>query len=168
MEKISEKQIRCCFVNASRSEAAKLTLPSNFATLDWERLDYLGWRDEKMPQRGYLIMCSGDRLVGLMLRAPEGGSGRNRRVLCDLCRDVHCEADVYLWVAKRAGQSGRDGNTVGTLICADFLCSANVRREPSPSAIEPDPAAVVARQVQGLRERTGRFLARVLAGTAAS
>ena len=32
---------------------------------------------------------------------------------------------------KRAGQSGRDGNnTVGTLICAEFLCSGNVTTLP--------------------------------------
>ena len=161
MEKISDKQIRSCFVNASRSEAAKLTLPAGFASLDWDRLDFLGWRDEKMPQRGYLVSQTGDRLVGLMLRAPDGGSGKNRKVLCDLCRDVFSEEDVYLWVAKRAGQSGRDGNTVGTLICAQFVCSANVRKEPPVSEIEPDPAAVVERQIRGLRERTERFIGRV-------
>ena len=161
MEKISDKQIRSCFVNASRSEAAKLTLPAGFASLDWDRLDFLGWRDEKMPQRGYLVSHTGDRVVGLMLRAPDGGSGKNRKVLCDLCRDVFSEEDVYLWVAKRAGQSGRDGNTVGTLICAQFVCSANVRKEPPVSEIEPDPAAVVERQIRGLRERTERFIGRV-------
>jgi len=161
VEKISDKQIRSCFVNASRSEAAKLTLPAGFASLDWDRLDFLGWRDEKMPQRGYLVSHTGDRLVGLMLRAPDGGSGKNRKVLCDLCRDVFSEEDVYLWVAKRAGQSGRDGNTVGTLICAQFVCSANVRKEPPVSEIEPDPAAVVERQIRGLRERTERFIGRV-------
>ncbi|MBG0737874.1 FBP domain-containing protein [Paeniglutamicibacter antarcticus] len=163
MDKISEKQIRACFVNASRSEAAKLTLPADFQTLEWDRLDFLGWRDEKMPQRGYLVSHAGDRLVGLMLRAPQGGNARNRKVLCELCRDVFSEEDVYLWVAKRAGQPGRDGNTLGTLICAQFLCSANVRKEPPASDIEPDPAVVVDRQIRGLRERTGKFVARVRA-----
>ncbi|WP_218713241.1 FBP domain-containing protein [Arthrobacter sp. BF1] len=161
MEKISEKQIRSCFVNASRSEAAKLTLPANFADLDWQQLDSLGWSDPKMPMRGYLITQTADGLVGIMLRAPEGGSGQKRRVLCELCRDVHSEEDVYLWVSKRAGQSGRDGNSVGTLICAQFLCSANVRKEPAANEIEPDPAAVVQRQIQGLQERTEKFMVRV-------
>ncbi|WP_154605094.1 FBP domain-containing protein [Arthrobacter sp. AQ5-05] len=161
MEQISEKQIRSCFVNASRSEAAKLTLPTNFATLDWESLDFLGWRDAKMPMRGYLVIRTDQRVVGIMLRAPEGGSGAKRRILCELCRDVYSEEDVYLWVSKRAGQSGRDGNSVGTLICADFICSASVRKEPSANEIEPDPAVVVERQIRGLRERTERFLARV-------
>ena len=161
MEQISEKQIRSCFINASRSEVAKLTLPANFPNLDWEALDFLGWRDQKMPMRGYLLIQRAGRLVGIMLRAPEGGSGHKRRVLCELCRDVYSEEDVYLWVGKRAGQSGRDGNSVGTLICADFICSANVRKDPTVNEIEPDPVVVVERQVQGLRERTERFLARV-------
>jgi len=162
VEKISEKQIRSAFINASRSEAAKLNLPANFATLDWESLEFLGWRDEKMPQRGYLLTRVGDKVVGLMLRAPDGGSGKKRRVLCDLCRDVYSEEDVYLWVAKKAGQSGRDGNSVGTLICAEFLCSANVRTVPPASELEPEKI-VIARQILGLNERTQKFLAKVRA-----
>ncbi|MBW4094883.1 MAG: FBP domain-containing protein [Acidobacteria bacterium] len=162
MQKITEKQLRSAFVNASKSETAKLTLPENWDSVGWDQLDYFGWRDAKMPQRGYLLREYRGTLRGVLLRAPDGGSGKNRKVLCDLCRDVHSEADVFMWVAKRGGQSGRDGNTVGTLICAEFLCNANVRKEPKPSEIEPDPAAVVERQILGLQERTDRFLGRVL------
>jgi hypothetical protein len=64
-------------------------------------------------------------------------------------------------VAKRAGQSGRDGNAVGTLICADFLYCGNVRVEPPANEINPNPAAVVVRQIDGLLPRTGQFLDRV-------
>jgi len=46
-------------------------------------------------------------------------------------------------------------------IRADFLCCTNVRKEPPVSEINPDPAAVVLRQIAGLQERTSRFLARV-------
>lgn len=161
MQKITAQQIRASFINASRSEAAKLTLPRDFETLDWENLEFVGWRDPKMPLRGYLVMPVNARLTGIMLRAPEGGAGKNRAVLCELCRDVFSKEEVYLWVAKRAGQSGRDGNTLGTLICADFVCSSNVRKEPPVSEINPDPAAVVLRQIAGLQERTSRFLARI-------
>lgn len=101
------------------------------------------------------------KLTGVLLRAPEGGSGKNRAVLCELCRDVFSKDDVYLWVAKRAGQSGKDGNTVGTLICAEFGCSANVRKEPPVNEINPDPAAVVLKQIAGLEFRTAQFLSRV-------
>lgn len=160
MQSITPQQIRSSFVNASRSEAAKLTLPKDFDSLDWNNLDFLGWRDEKMPLRGYLVVPGP---TGIMLRAPEGGARKNRSVLCELCRDVFSKEDVLLWVARRAGQSGRNGNTVGTLICADFLCCGNVRKEPSANEINPDPAAVVLRQIEGLKERTAQFLSRVQA-----
>ncbi|MUK01724.1 FBP domain-containing protein [Vibrio cholerae] len=162
MQPISINAVRSSFVNATRSEAAKLTPPKNLDSLVWENLDFLGWRDEKMPLRGYLLVPTDQGVAGILLRAPESGARRNRAVLCELCRDVSSKEDVLLWVARRAGQSGRDGNSVGTLICADFICSANVRREPPASEIHPDPAVVVHRQVDELRERTARFLSRVL------
>ena len=56
MQKLTAQQVRSSFINASRSEAAKLNLPKNFDTLDWESLDFLGWRDGKMPLRGYLVL----------------------------------------------------------------------------------------------------------------
>ncbi|MBP1233321.1 hypothetical protein JOE40_002965 [Arthrobacter sp. PvP102] len=161
MQKITAQQIRSSFINASRSEAAKLTLPREFDSLDWDSLDFLGWRDAKMPLRGYLVVPGPSGLTGIMLRAPEGGSKKSRSVLCELCRDVFSRDDVLLWVAKRAGQSGRNGNTIGTLICADFLCSGNVRVEPPANEINPDPAAVVLRQIDGLTARTELFINRV-------
>lgn len=161
MQSATPQQIRSSFINASRSEAAKLALPKDFDSLDWESLDFLGWRDAKMPLRGYLVVPGPKGLTGIMLRAPEGGARKNRSVLCELCRDVFSKEDVLLWVARRAGQPGRDGNTVGTLICADFLCCANVRKEPPASEINPDPAVVVKRQILGLQDRTDQFLSRV-------
>ncbi|MHA7188672.1 FBP domain-containing protein [Arthrobacter sp. MDT2-16] len=161
MQPISIKDIRSSFINATRSETVKLTPPKNLDTLDWENLDFLGWRDEKMPLRGYLVVPGRQGPSGILLRAPEGGARKNRSVLCELCRDVYSKEDVLLWVARRSGQSGRDGNTVGTLICADFICSSNVRREPPASEIHPDPAVVVRRQAGELRERTDKFIARV-------
>jgi hypothetical protein len=164
MQAITPQQIRSSFINASRREAARLTLPKNLDSQDWDSLDFLGWRDEKMPLRGYLVVPGPKSVTGIMLRAPEGGAKKNRSVLCELCRDVFSKEEVLLWVAKRAGQSGRDGNTVGTLICADFLCSGNVRKEPPANEINPDPAAVVLRQIEGLKNRTGHFLKRVQLG----
>lgn len=161
MQQITPQQIRSSFINATRSEAAKLNLPKDFGTLDWDSRDFLGWRDDNMPLRGYLVVPGSTGLTGIMLRAPEGGAKKNRSVLCELCRDVFSKEDVLLWVARRAGQPGRDGNTVGTLICADFLCCANVRKEPPANEINPDPAAVVLRQVDGLQSRTAQFVDRV-------
>lgn len=161
MQEISDRDIRSSFINATRSETAKLNLPPNFDHLDWDNLDFLGWRDEKMPLRGYLVVPAEGGLTGILLRAPEGGAKKNRSVLCEMCRDVFSKEDVFLWSAKRAGQPGRNGNTVGTLICAGFICSANVRKAPPANEINPDPAVVVKRQIEELRERIGKFLSRV-------
>lgn len=161
MQKISDRDIRSSFINATRSETGKLNLPANFESLDWDKLDFLGWRDGKMPLRGYLIVPTETGVTGVLLRAPEGGAKKNRSVLCEMCRDIFSKEDVLLWVAKRAGQSGRNGNTIGTLICADFFCSANVRKAPPLNEINPDPAVVVERQVAELNVRIRKFLTRV-------
>ena len=162
MQKTTLQEIRSSFLNASRSEAARITPPRGFDDLDWEALDVLGWRDPKIPLRGYLVVPQPNgRIVSAMLRAPEGGARKNRAVLCELCRSVDAGNDVLLWAARRAGQSGRNGNTVGTLICADFECSANVRVPPPADPINPDPALVVQRRISELMSRTTLFLTRV-------
>jgi hypothetical protein len=85
MRQITPEQIRSSFINASRSEAAKLNLPKEFDALEWDSLDFLGWRDHKMPLRGYLVVPGPGGLTGIMLRAPEGAAKKNRSVLCELC-----------------------------------------------------------------------------------
>lgn len=162
MHPLSEKTIRSCFVNASRSEARKLNLPADFETLPWQVLEYLGWRDPKMPQRGYLLRTDPNgRTRGLLLRAPESSRPAQRAVLCEMCRDTTHPNEVSMWVARRAGQSGRDGNTLGTLICADFQCPANVRVPPPKNAINPEPSLVVERRISELGQRIDNFVARV-------
>ncbi|WP_394940246.1 FBP domain-containing protein [Psychromicrobium sp. YIM B11713] len=161
MQNYTQEQIRRSFINASRSEVKAINFPADFEQTDWENLDYLGWRDAKMPQRGYLIYPTPEGLIGLLLRATEGGSGKLRKVLCDLCRDVRCEAVVYLYVARRTGAAGRNGNTVGTLICADFQCSANVRFELPSRAEHLDWPTIRERQISGLCERIELFISRV-------
>jgi hypothetical protein len=104
------QQIRSSVVNASRSEAARLTLPRDFGKLD---RDSLGWRGGKMPLRGYLVVPGLKGATGAMLRAPEGGAKKSRSVLCELCRDVFSKDDVLLWVARRAGQPGRKATQWG-------------------------------------------------------
>ncbi|XBH21142.1 FBP domain-containing protein [Jonesiaceae bacterium BS-20] len=162
MHALSTAEIQKSFVNASRSEAARINLPKDLDTVNWDRLDYLGWRDPKFPLRGYLVAIIDDQPVGLVLRAPDAASRRSK-ILCELCRDVFSELDVLMWVAKKSGSAGKRGDTMGTLICANFECSANVRVLPKPTAMYPDPQVIVDRQIEGLRERTQTFVARVRA-----
>ncbi|MFC8922176.1 FBP domain-containing protein [Cellulosimicrobium sp. NPDC057127] len=165
MNPLTEKQIRASFVNASRREAAQATLP-DLDALDWERLDYLGWRDRKAPLSAYAVVPLDGEPVGVLLRSTDAKSGgRRRRALCAWCEDVVVTDDVSLYVARRAGASGRRGNTVGTLICTDFRCSANVRRTPTRTELGDDDSmrdTIVELRVDGLRERSSRFVAEVL------
>jgi hypothetical protein len=82
--------------------------------------------------------------------------------MCAWCEDVIAVDDVSLYVARRAGASGRAGNTIGTLICTDFACSANVRRKPTRIEAGDDPASVISTRTAGLQERSARFVAEVL------
>ncbi len=124
---ISEKTLRSSFVNASRKEVGDVTLPTDFETLDWESLDFLGWRDPKTSRRAYTVVptLEGD-LVGILFRQAEASP--RSRAQCSWCQDVKLPNDVVFYAAKRSGKAGRNGNTVGTLVCQDFQCSRNVRR----------------------------------------
>ena len=52
---LTEKQLRSALVNASRREAADATVP-DLTTLEWDRLDYLGWRDRRAPLSAYVVL----------------------------------------------------------------------------------------------------------------
>ena len=163
MHPLTEPQIRASFVNCSKREAAQLTLPADLADLRWDRLDYLGWIDRKAPLRAYVVIPVGDTLVGVTLRSPEG-TAKRRRAVCAWCEDVYATEDVSMYVARRAGASGRNGDTVGTLVCTTFGCSRNVRRIPRIVEAGDDPEGVVLRRIDGLRERSARFAEEVLRG----
>lgn len=157
---ITEKVLRASFVNASRKELSDLSLPADFDMIDWERLDYLGWRDRKIDRRAYVVVPSLDGdLVGILFRQAEASP--RSRAQCSWCRDVKLPNDVVLYSAKRSGKAGRNGNTIGTLICQDFQCSQNVRKAP-PLAYEGyDIEAVRLKRIENLRVHSASFAAEV-------
>jgi hypothetical protein len=164
MNPLTEKQIRASFVNASKREASQATLP-DLDTLDWERLDYLGWHDRKAPLSAYVVLELDGVPTGVLLRSADATAGRRRtKGVCAWCEDVVVTDDVSLYVARRGGAVGRNGNTIGTLICTDFGCSRNVRRMPTFTEAGNDPAArelITGQRIAGLRERAARFVAEV-------
>jgi hypothetical protein len=161
MHSLSDAQIRASFVNASVRERAALTLPPGFAELDWDRLDFLGWRDPKLPLVAYAVVAGEDGPVGIMLRRADGRM--RSRPQCAWCEDVHLPNDVLFYVAKRGGPAGRRGDTVGTLVCADFQCSANVRKRPPVAYLGFDVEAARERRMQALRENVAGFVRAVTA-----
>ncbi|MER7798268.1 FBP domain-containing protein [Microbacterium sp. NPDC096154] len=130
---LSERDIRASFINASRREVSELQLPPGFADLDWDRLDYLGWSDPKFPRRAYVVVELDGRPVGMLLQQAEQRT--SARAQCSWCDDVTLANDVQFFAARKAGPAGRKGDTLGTLICANFGCSAAVRKLP-PLAYE--------------------------------
>ena len=161
---LTEPQLRRSFVNCSRGEARGLTLPRNLADLDWDELDLLGWRDPKAPLRGYLVVEDGDELVGIAVRAAETRMSSRTAAMCLLCQTAQPGDAVSLFTARRTGEAGRNGNTVGTYICADLGCSRRVRTEIPPWLADRDPEAVVAERAAELRDRVHGFLAAVRRG----
>jgi FBP C-terminal treble-clef zinc-finger len=156
MRPLTDAQIRASFVNASRSERKNLTLPPSFEQLDWENLDFLGWRDPKLPQVGYLVLDLDGEPAGLLMRQAE--TRTRARPQCSWCSDVTLPNDVVLYTTKRAGDAGRRGDTVGTLICENFECPQNVRRLPPSAYLGFDREAARDRRIDALREHVTSFV----------
>lgn len=127
MGPLTERVIRASFVNCTKGEANRLTMPRDLAARPWDDLDFLGWRDPASPQRAYLVAESGDGLVGVALRLASQHAGQARRSMCSLCLTTHTGDGVSLMTARKAGRSGQQGNSVGAYICADLACSLYLR-----------------------------------------
>jgi hypothetical protein len=161
MKPLNESAIRRSIVNASKGEIERMPLPGLHEVL-WGEREYLGWRDHGAPLRGYLVHWVGDRPVGIVLRASGASMRPGISAMCSLCRTPQPSDQVALFSAARAGQSGRDGNTVGTYICADLACSLIIRIMPPASLMQPDPVEVVAKRAEGLLNRVQNFTADVM------
>ena len=157
---LDERAIRASFINASRKEVSSLTLPAGGDAWDFGALDFLGWSDPKSPRRAYIVAPdeAGDA-VGILMQQTE------QRVLaraqCSWCDDVTLRNDVQFFAARKAGAAGRRGDVLGTLICENFACSANVRRLP-PLAYEGfDREAARAARILRLQQHVQGFIREV-------
>ena len=158
---LTEQQVRRSFVNCSQGEAKGLALPKEFGALDWAELDLLGWRDPKAPLRGYLVLEVEGAPVGIALRAAETRMSSRTAAMCLLCQAAQRGDAVSLFTAKRIGEAGRNGNTVGTYVCADLACSARARTEIPAWLRDRDPVEVAEERAAELRERALGFLTAV-------
>ena len=164
MRALTEADLRRSMVNCSRSEAAALTPPPGLAELDWSSLDVLGWRDAKAELRGYLVSEAGGDVLGIALRAADTKMSSRRGAMCLLCHTVQPADRVSLFTARRVGEAGRNGDTVGTYVCADLDCASRVRTVPPSALTLPEELQLlaVAEQAEGLRRRLRGFAADVL------
>ncbi|MDN5917083.1 MAG: FBP domain-containing protein [Pseudonocardia sp.] len=156
----TEARIRSAMANCSRGEARRMTLPGWVREVGLDPLDdVLGWRDPRSSGRGALLVDGADGLVGIALRAATGGA--RAAAMCALCRTTHTAGGVALFAAARSGAAGRQGDSVGTYVCADLACARHVRVEKATVALRPVPGTDVAQRRAGLRERALAFVATV-------
>jgi hypothetical protein len=166
MRPITESEIRGSFVNCSKGETQRLSLPRDFTELAWADLDFLGWRDPAAPERGYLVAERPDgRLVGVALRAASGASrGFTARSICTICKTTRTGGGVALLAARRAGEAGRNGNTVGQYICSDLACSLYVRGKKISAGTLLDETLDRDARIARLEKGLELFLSKVTAG----
>jgi hypothetical protein len=155
MRPLTDAQVRASLINASRSERKNLTLPPGFDDIDWDRLDYFGFRDPKLSRVAYVVVDLDSDHVGMVLRQTEARP--RTRPQCSWCNDIQLPNDVVMYSAKRAGDAGRRGDTVGVLVCEDFECSQNVRKLPPSAYLGFDREAARDRRIDALRVTAQRF-----------
>jgi hypothetical protein len=159
---LTPQTLAATFVNASRKEVSDITLPDGFDAIDWNGFDYFGWRDPKMSRRAYIVVPIDGEPVGIVLKQSEASP--RRRAQCTWCQDVKLPNDVVFYGARRVGAAGRNGNTIGTLICDEFQCSKNVRKTLPPAYLGFDVDAARQQRIETLRTRSAGFVADVQRG----
>ncbi|MFE9467675.1 FBP domain-containing protein [Streptomyces virginiae] len=170
MEPLTEKQIRASFVNCTKGEAARMRLPLDFAELPWEDLDFLGWVDPGAPLRAHLVLPREEGPLGISLRVPSvGRTSAVKSSLCQICLTGHASSGVTLLAAPLAGARGREGNTVGTYICADLACSLYVRgkRQPKLRAGRQEESLTLDERLARMEGNLSGFVSRVTGVTVA-
>ena len=74
MKPLTEQEIRAAFVELHQGRGQAGEHPAWPGGETWGDLDFLGWRDPKAaPDRAYLAVEVGGRLVAITLRCPTGG-----------------------------------------------------------------------------------------------
>ncbi|MFC7546838.1 FBP domain-containing protein [Plantactinospora sp. GCM10030261] len=170
MDPITEAELRASFVNCTRGERSRIALPGRLDAVDFDRLDFLGWRDPKAPDRACLVTRAGDRWVGLVLRAAtKTAKSLTKSTMCSLCMTLHASSGVTLFAAPLTGAAGRNGNSVGTYICTDLQCSLYVRGLLKSDAItRMNETIAQADRIERLRLHVEAFVENVVAAGAAA
>lgn len=129
---VTEAEIRDSFVNCSKGDAKRLSVPKDLADRPWQDLDFLGWSDPSLRGRCYIVVPRDDELDGVAFRYGTGGTGKAQ--MCAICKTTHTGGGVSLMTAQKAGESGRRGNTIGIYMCTDLACSLYARNMRRPAA----------------------------------
>ena len=164
MKPLTEPEIRAAFVNCSKGEAKRASLPRNLSEQPREDLEFLGWRDPQSPERAYLAAELDGRLVAIVLRCPGPSPLPKKTSMCSFCLTSH-SGGVTLMVAPRTGQAGQQGNSVGDYLCSDLACSLYVRGKKAVRGLAGRPAEqlTLEEQADRLMANLTAFIAKVTA-----
>jgi hypothetical protein len=159
MRALTEDEIRGAFVNATDDQLQRMPLPGLHETI-WEDREFLGWRDVQAAQLGYIVHWDRDeqRPVGIVVRAAGGSMRAGIAAMCSFCHSPQPATQVRMFSTPRAGEAGRNGNTIGTYICEDLSCSLLIRRQPT----HLNPPQLIARRGAELLQRIQNFTADVM------
>lgn len=81
-----------------------------------------------------------------------------------LCLTTHPGNGVSLMTARRAGQAGRDNNSVGVYMCTDLACSLYVRGKKIPDlGGRLEESLTVEQQIDRTVDKLSAFLDKILA-----
>ncbi|CAM3949211.1 FBP domain-containing protein [Tsukamurella ocularis] len=160
MDPVSQQQIIDAFRGATKSEVKRVTFPADFGDTDFDRLEFLGWRDRKIPRRAYVSVPTADGLVTILLTQAEAKP--KAKAMCTWCRDVNISSQAVLYTVRRGGSAGRKGDTIGVLVCEDFSCAANARKLPPAFHKGTDTEQIREQNLADLRRRVNGFVAEVL------
>lgn len=163
MRALTESDVRASFVNATEEELRLIEMPHDFVLVDWDFHDFLAWRDPASSKRGCVVVEIDGRLVGVVLRSTD--TGRARTGMCNICHTMQPGNQVALFSARRVGDAGRRGDSVGTYICADLSCHENVRLAHPLAPNEIRVPGQVDMRLDGTRRRMEGFAKRVLEST---
>ncbi|MEU8621583.1 FBP domain-containing protein [Streptomyces sp. NPDC048623] len=163
MKPLTEQEIRSAFVNCTKGEAKRLSVPRDLAEQPWDDLDFLGWRDPQAPDRAYLVTELDGRPTALALRTTGTTSWQTRRSMCSLCMTVHT-GGVSLMVAPKSGKAGQQGNTVGAYVCSDLACPLYVRgKKDAGMGSRLNESLTLEEQIQRTVTNLAAFIAKVTA-----
>lgn len=160
MRPMTEGELLDSFVNATEEELRVASPPHDLPIVEWDHLDFLAWPDPHARGRGYIVAELDGEPTGIVLRRAQGTS-RVHQAICNLCRTMQPGNQVVLFTARKAGEPGRQGNSVGTYICADLSCHENVRLA-LPLAPNEYRTSVDGK-IDGTARRSREFVAQVAA-----
>jgi hypothetical protein len=108
--------------------------------------------------RASFVNCTRGEAKGVTLPP----KSRLRSNICGFCTTTHGLADITLFSGKRAGKSGRDGNTPGIYACGNLACCQYVRGDLKSDVPQPFETLTTEERIARLEEKLHKFVARVL------